>query len=227
MKKNCVTNIFCLLGKPGSGRLSILNSVLNDTVFCDKYKLERLVYGTTRPIRPGDIDGETYHFMNEDQYKDIPQGDIIECRSYDIVYTDDIHYYFTLNSYIQFGKNYIVKASTVQYSEYKKWALLTQLKNSMLQINIYPILVNAPIFEREKRMMLTASTEDDVYSMCSKFITEKYEFKLAINENPELIDPDNRDSCILDNSKSGRQNILLLKDQLETFIGRKIIMQGL
>lgn len=227
MKKNSVTNIFCLLGKPGSGRLSILNFILNDTNFCDKYKLERLVYGTTRPIRPGDIDGETYHFMTSEQYKDIPQEDFIESRSYDIIYNDDIHYYFTLRNYIQFGKNYIAKVSTVQYSEYKKWALLTQLKNSLLQVNIYPILVNAPIFEREKRIMLQASTEDDVYNMCSKFITEKYEFKLAINENPELIDAYNNDSCILDNSKSGRQNIVLLKDQLENFIGTKILMQGL
>lgn len=227
MKKNCVTNIFCLLGKPGSGRLSILNSVLNDTEFCNKYKLERLVYGTTRPIRPGDIDGETYHFMNEIQYKDIPQEDFIESRSYDVVYNDDIHYYFTLKNYIQFGKNYIAKVSTIQYSEYKKWALLAQLKNNLLQINIYPILINAPIFEREKRMMLQSSTEDDVYSMCSKFITEKYEFKVAIEENPELIDTYNNDSCILDNSKSGRLNITVLKHQLENFISTKILMQGL
>lgn len=220
------TNIFCIIGKPGSGRNTILNSIMNKTDFIEKMDLHKFIYGTTRPMNSYDIDGESYHFMTNDEFENLDPYEIIESRSYDNIYTNKVYYFFTLKSYIKFGLNYIGKVSTYQYSELKKWAFITQLKNTMVRINIYPIIVNAPIFERERRLMNKASTDEDVYNMCNKLITEKYEFKLIIDTNPEIIDYMNPNTCILDNGKSGKHNIVLLTDKTEEFISDRIIMQG-
>lgn len=221
------TNIFCLIGKPGSGRETILKSVINDAEFVGKNKLHKFIYGTTRPMSSSDIDGESYHFMSNEDFENLDTSEIIESRSYDNIYTNETYYYFTLKEYIKFGYNYIGKISTFQYSELKKWALISQLKNTMFRINIYPIIINASIFEREKRLMNKASIDEDVYNMCSKLLTEKYEFKLVIEKNPEIIDYMNPNTCILDNGKSGKQNITLLTNKVEKFISERIIMQGL
>ena len=221
------TNIFCLIGKPGSGRETILKSVMNDTEFVEKNKLNKFIYGTTRPMNSYDIDGESYHFMTNEEFESLDPTEIIESRSYDNIYTNETYYYFTLKEYIKFGFNYIGKISTFQYSELKKWSLISQLKNTMVRVNIFPIIINASIFEREKRMMNKASIDEDVYNMCSKLLTEKYEFKLVVEQNPEIIDYMNPNTCILDNGKSGKQNIALLTNKVEKFISNRIIMQGL
>ena len=221
-----ITNIFCIMGKRGSGKSTLIKNILNKSDFVDKHDILKLVIGTTKPMGPYDIEGDTYHFYTKDEFENIDPDDFIESRSYDIIYTNDIHFYFTLKDHIKFGKNYIGQFTAFQYEEFKKWALLAQLKNSLIRINIYPIMINAPIFEREKRLMNKASTEQDVYDMCSRLITEKYEFSSVIKNNPELIDSMNPDTCILDNSKSTKQNMALLTNTVEKFISNKIIIQG-
>jgi len=221
-----VTNIFAVMGKPGAGKSTLIKNVLSKETLVNRFNLTKLVYGTTRPMNPYDIEGNTYHFYTLDEYENIDPDDIIESRSYDIIYTGETQYYFTLKSHIKFGTNYIAQISAFQYDELKKWAFITQLKNSMVQINIYPIMINAAIFEREKRLMNKASNEQDVYDMCGRIITEKYEFNSVISNNPELIDPSNPDTCIIDNSSMGRQNIALISNQVEKFISNKLILQG-
>ena len=221
-----VTNIFCLIGKPGAGRNTILKNVLNRSDFIEKYNIHRFVYGTTRPMTPYDIEGETYHFMSKEEFLNLDPDDVIESRSYDSFF-EDIYYYFTLKSHIKLGTNYIGKISTFQYDELKKWSVNTQLNMPMARINLFPIVINAPIFEREKRIMNNASTAEDVYKMCTKLISEKYEFSTVVKENPEIIDSMNPNTLIIDNSKTDKKNIVLLGNEIEKFISTKIIMQGI
>lgn len=221
-----VTNIFAVMGKPGAGKSTLIKNILNKEKFINRFNLTKLVYGTTRSMSPYDVEGNTYHFYTKDEFENIDPDDIIESRSYDIIYTGETQYFFTLKSHIKFGSNYIAQISAFQYEELKKWAFLTQLKNSMIQINIYPIMINAPIFEREKRLMNKASNEQDVYDMCGRLITEKYEFDTVIKNNLELIDSRNPNTCIIDNSSMGRQNIALISNRVENFISSKLILQG-
>lgn len=220
------TCIFCLIGKPGSGKNAIIKNIL-DRKFCKEYNLEKLVYGTTRPMTPSDIEGVSYHFLSNKDFENISPDQIIESRSYDSIYTGNICYYFTLKNYIRFGTNYIGKISTFQYQDLKQWAFKSQLQNTANRITIYPIYVQAPLFVREKRMISQAATDEDIYEICSRIVTEQFEFKSVVENNPEIIDSMSRNTCILDNGKSGSNNINAVGDKLEKFIKSRISMQGL
>lgn len=220
------TNIFCIIGKPGSGRKTILKNIFNRSKFIDKYDINRFVYGTTKNMSPDDIDGETYHFMSQEDFNNLDPEQIIESRSYDPIF-DDPFEYFTLVSHIKLGNNYIGRVSPFQYAELKKWASKMQIKLPLTQINIYPIIVYSPIFVREKRLMNQASSEEDVYTICSKLITERYEFNTVTKENPEITDQMNPNTLHIDNSKTNKSNIVLVCNDIEKFIEKKIILQGM
>lgn len=225
--KPVTTNIFCIIGQPGSGKDIILQNLFDRSEFINKYHITKFVYGTTRPIKTTDIEGVTYRFFTKEEYNNLDSSQIIESRSYENVNNGDVYYYFTLLNHITYGSNNIGKVSLFQYDDLKKWALKTQLANPSHRINIYPIFIKASIFEREKRMVNKSSTDNDIYDMCARLLTEKYEFDTVVKSNPEIIDELNPDTCIVDNSKSGKTNIIILIDKIESFIKNKIDIQGI
>src|SRR5574344_2088635 len=98
-----VANIFCVMGKPGVGRDSIIEYIFNRQDFIAKYNIEKFIQGTTRPIKYNDIDNKDYHFMTDYQFEHLDESDIIESRSYDNICDNKSYYYFTLIQYIKFG----------------------------------------------------------------------------------------------------------------------------
>ena len=83
-------NIYCLMGKSASGKDTIYNRLLA----MEKLHLRRVVPYTTRPMRSGETDGQTYVFCTEQQVADFEAaGKIIELRAYHTVY--GIWKYFT------------------------------------------------------------------------------------------------------------------------------------
>ena len=83
-------NIYCLMGKSASGKDTIYNRLLA----MERLHLRRVVPYTTRPMRSGETDGQTYVFCTEQQVADFEAaGKIIELRAYHTVY--GIWKYFT------------------------------------------------------------------------------------------------------------------------------------
>lgn len=86
-----VSYIFCLMGKSSSGKDTVYQRLLAEK----ELQLNRLVTGTTRPIREGERDGEEYYFYTDEQFQKLrADGKIIECRSYDTIH--GIWNYFTV-----------------------------------------------------------------------------------------------------------------------------------
>lgn len=82
--------IYCLMGKSASGKDTIYNRLLA----MERLHLRRVVPYTTRPMRSGETDGQTYVFCTEQQVADFEAaGKIIELRAYHTVY--GIWKYFT------------------------------------------------------------------------------------------------------------------------------------
>ena len=76
-------NIYCLMGKSASGKDTIYNRLLA----MERLHLRRVVPYTTRPMRSGETDGQTYVFCTEQQVADFEAaGKIIELRAYHTMY---------------------------------------------------------------------------------------------------------------------------------------------
>ena len=75
-----------LIGKTASGKDSILNEVV-------KLGYEKLVTYTTRPMRPGEIEGINYHYISNEEFllKD-KEGFFAETTSYNVA-TGETWYY--------------------------------------------------------------------------------------------------------------------------------------
>ena len=84
--------IFCVIGKSATGKDTVYERLLEDK----KLPVKRLIPYTTRPIREGETEGETYHFCTEEMVKSLEeQGKIIEMRAYNTVY--GVWKYFTVD----------------------------------------------------------------------------------------------------------------------------------
>ena len=99
--------IFYLIGKSCAGKDSLYNILKKDKTL----DLRPVVRYTTRPVRDGEKDGESYHFVDMDGYRSfLDAGKIIEEQVYHTVHGD--WYYFTAddgsidlneNSYLAVG----------------------------------------------------------------------------------------------------------------------------
>lgn len=84
--------IFYILGKSSTGKDTIYKNVLNR----EGLSLNNVVLYTTRPIRDGEIADKTYHFVDEEKYRELEEkGMIIEARAYNTMH--GLWRYFTVN----------------------------------------------------------------------------------------------------------------------------------
>ena len=61
--------IFCVIGKSATGKDTVYERLLEDK----KLPVKRLIPYTTRPIREGETEGETYHFCTEEMVKSLEE----------------------------------------------------------------------------------------------------------------------------------------------------------
>lgn len=97
--------IFYILGKSSTGKDTIYKNILED----ETLGLKDIILYTTRPIRDGETDGNSYHFVSEKEYEDIKKsGLIIEERSYNTMH--GVWRYFTVkdSSIDLSNNNYVI-----------------------------------------------------------------------------------------------------------------------
>lgn len=69
--------LFVVSGPSGSGKTTVVEEAL--TLLQKKYPIKRVITYTTRPARTGEVDGEHYHFLSVDDFKNkIEQGFFLE-----------------------------------------------------------------------------------------------------------------------------------------------------
>jgi len=85
------THVVVLSGPSGSGKSTIVNRVLEES----PVKLLKAVSATTRPARPGEVDGEDYYFLAPEEFETKrAAGEFLECAE---VFGAG-HWYGTLSS---------------------------------------------------------------------------------------------------------------------------------
>lgn len=72
-----------LLGKTASGKDSVMRFL------CKKYGLKKVVTYTTRPMRTGEINGETYYYISKEEFlRKVKEGFFFEYKKYETVHGD-------------------------------------------------------------------------------------------------------------------------------------------
>lgn len=72
-------NLFILAAPSGAGKSSLIKALLEKHGQCDKHPVQVSVSHTTRKPRPGEVDGEHYHFVSREQFEAlIEQGVFFE-----------------------------------------------------------------------------------------------------------------------------------------------------
>lgn len=72
-------NIYLISGPSGVGKTSIINILLSNNA-----NLKKLVSYTTRPMRPGEIEGHTYYYIAKDEFNEkLARGDFLQHSEFD------------------------------------------------------------------------------------------------------------------------------------------------
>lgn len=141
--------IYYLMGKSASGKDSIFHILLEKTGW------KQLIPYTTRPMREGEVEGQEYHFISEEEFQDyIASGKMAEYRVYDTVFGK--WYYGTVLAEESATKKDVGTASRTGENRLAIGTLESylQLKTKLGRESIFPIYIEVPPELRLKRALL-------------------------------------------------------------------------
>lgn len=181
--------IICLMGKSSCGKDTIYKRLLAD----EELQLVRLVPYTTRPIRIKEIDGQDYHFVDENTYLDMKdKGLILEERAYDTMH--GIWRYFTA------GDNELISGDEV-YLYIGTLEAYVSLRENLGRSNMLPIYIEVDDGERLSRALRRElkQSEPKYAEMCRRFLSDTEDFsdeKLAAAGIEVRFDNSDLEECI-------------------------------
>ena len=216
-------NIFCIVGRSGAGKTYYSNSIMLDNKFMKKAKIEPLVYGTTRPPRPNEVDNVDYNFISVEEFNKIPKDKMIEFRSYSTI--NGTKHYFTLTDYIEEKKNNLICTSSLyQYESYRNWVNIQNLKNPN-SYKLFLIILDASVKNRLFRIVERRCNNDaDIYEACRRIVEERAEFDQVSSRVPELMDPMSYNTVLYINTDDiSNENNLSNLNKIKEFILSKNI----
>lgn len=158
--------IYCVMGKSSTGKDTIYSRLMSQNGF----NLKKIIPYTTRPIREGEVDGESYHFCTEDQLAKLEEsGKIIELRAYDTAY--GIWKYFTVNDgQIELDKNSYMLIGTLE--------AYTKIREYFGKEAVVPIYIEVEDGERLQRALNRerAETSPKYDELCRRFLADSEDF---------------------------------------------------
>lgn len=158
--------IFCLMGKSASGKDTVYAHLLSDS----EIRLCRVISYTTRPIRSGEKDGETYFFCTEEMAGHMQnEGRIIELREYQTVY-GPWKYFTADDGQIQLDKNnYLIIGTLDSYQKLRSY--FGEEKVLPIYIRVDDGIRLARALERE-----TIQAEPRYAELCRRFLADEEDF---------------------------------------------------
>lgn len=158
--------IFYILGKSSTGKDTIYKRMLQE----EALELKDIILYTTRPIRDGEINGKSYHFVDEKGYEEIKKtGNIIEERSYETMH--GLWRYFTVkDQHIDIdNNNYIVIGVLNSF---------IALKNYFGEDKVIPIYIEVDDGLRLQRALNREKRPENrrFKEMCRRFLADSDDF---------------------------------------------------
>lgn len=197
--------IFCLLGKSGSGKDTILKKLMEHK----ELNLKPVVSYTTRPKRDKETDGVEYYFINKEKLKQYEiMGKVIEVREYNTVNGE--WYYSTIDDgQINISNNsYLIITTLDAYKNLQKYF------GKGIVVPIYITLDDGIRLERAlKREM--KEEKPNYNELCRRFLADDSDFsvnKLKDAEIEKLYYNYEIDKCIESIEKDIKNSVKKYKD---------------
>ena len=159
--------IFCLMGKSASGKDTIYSRLLQ----MPELTLKKVIPYTTRPMRQGEIDGDTYFFCGEGAVEQLEKEHrIIELRAYDTVH--GIWKYFTADD------GQIDPASPFSYLMIGTLESYMKMKAYYGQKNLVPLYIEVEDGLRLERALARERMQDvpNYAELCRRYLADRQDF---------------------------------------------------
>ena len=161
-----MSKIFVVIGKSASGKDTIYRKLADNKAL----GLREVVGYTTRPIREGEIEGVTYHYVTEDTLTNlIQENKVIEHRTYDTIH-GPWHYFTVHDHQIDLtNADYIMIGTLESY---------VQIKQYFGEEVVFPIYIEVENGERLARALgRERKQEQPKYEeMCRRFLADEQDF---------------------------------------------------
>lgn len=169
--------IIFFIGPSSSGKDTFFRYVLNT------YPIKPIILSTTRPMRPGEVEGKEYYFISQEQMNELEKNNLlIERRDFNTVH--GIWSYATTKNQIDLSRSNYVTPNT-----WKAYELYLQTYQKEQLFPIYFELDEGVRFERALHRE-RISNNHQYSEMCRRFLADCEDFppeKLDIHK-PVIID---------------------------------------
>ncbi len=159
--------IFCLMGKSASGKDTIYNRLLAS----EEMNLNNVILYTTRPIRSGEKDGETYFFCTDEKACALEAaGKVIEMRAYDTMH--GVWKYFTADDGqidLSSDKSYLMIGTLEAYEKIRDY--FDEESVLPIYIHVDDGLRLSRALERER-----VQAEPKYAELCRRFLADEEDF---------------------------------------------------
>lgn len=162
--------IFYLLGRSGVGKTYVFNKLKSDPII--KRHCKTIVGYTTRPIRPGEVEGDEYNFITEEALRSLRP---IEVRNYNVIVNEEpaVWTYATCADNIDIEDSYYIGIGTLE--SYQK--LQEHFYNRFGESVVVPIYIIARdedlLVNYLAREMNSGKNYDE---MCRRFLADREDF---------------------------------------------------
>lgn len=161
--------IFIIMGKTSSGKDTVFRRVMEGV----QAPLKTVVSYTTRPMRPGEKDGEEYFFVTEEKLQSLrTEGKIIEERLYNTVHGP--WYYFTVDDgqINLIESNYLLITTLAGYEK---------IRSYYKEENVVPFYIEADAKDRLIRYINREEKQKNpnYCEVCRRFLADEADFSDA------------------------------------------------
>ena len=168
-----------IMGKSSSGKDTIFRRLI------EKMNVNTYVMYTTRPIRDGEVDGETYHFLTDEEMQNYIDGKkeykVIESRTYNTAH-GPWTYATIADKQFETEKDMLMLGTLESYSNMKN-----NLENRT-KVELIPVYIEVPDNIRLKRAIEREEkqTEPKYVELCRRFIADNQDFSEENLEKAEI-----------------------------------------
>ena len=158
--------IFYMMGKSSSGKDTIYQRIQELDL-----GLKTVVPYTTRPIREGEVDGETYFFVSEEDVTRLREaGKIVELRDYATVHGS--WKYFTVDD----GQICLAEQDTLMIGTLEGYEKIAEYFGKE---NVFPIYIEVETGERLQRALNREKkqAQPKYAEMCRRFLADEEDFR--------------------------------------------------